>query len=172
MPALHEAAAGLGVPFGGLFEPVQKELKTAELTLRYLEWGSPDSPTVLLLHGFARTAHSWDFVALSLADRYHVVSLDARGHGDSDWASDAAYSVADHRRDVNAVARHLGPSALTIVGLSMGGGTAYSYAAEEPGVVRALVIVDTGPGGEQAGRRRISDFAANSNRSTATSRPS
>jgi pimeloyl-ACP methyl ester carboxylesterase len=86
------------------------------------------------------------------------VSLDARGHGDSDWAPDAAYSTADHRRDVGAVVEHLGSSPITVIGLSMGGGTAYSYAAENPADIRALVIVDTGPSGNPAGRRRIGDF--------------
>ncbi len=148
----------MGVPYSGDYEPQQKEFKTPELTMRYLEWGSPDSPTVALLHGFAQTAHSWDFVALSLADRYHVVSLDARGHGDSDWAPDGAYSVADHRRDVGALVEHLGSSPLVLIGLSMGGGTAYSYASEHPADVKALVIVDSGPAGKPAGRERIRNF--------------
>jgi pimeloyl-ACP methyl ester carboxylesterase len=158
MPTLHETAAEMGVPFTAVFEPLQKELKTPELTMRYLEWGSQESPTVVLLHGFAQTAHSWDFVALSLADRYHVVSLDARGHGDSDWAPDAAYSTADHRRDVQAVVDHLGSSPIAVIGLSMGGGTAYSYTAEKPADISALVIVDAGPSGNPTGQKRIGDF--------------
>jgi hypothetical protein len=55
MPALYEAAAEIGVPFTAVFEPLQKECKTPELTMRYLEWGSRDSPTVVLLHGFTQT---------------------------------------------------------------------------------------------------------------------
>ncbi len=159
MATLYEAARELGVPFTSEFEPSQNKFETPELALNYLEWGSPDSPTVVLLHGFAQTAHSWDFVSLSLADRYHVVSVDARGHGDSDWAENAAYSTADHRRDVRALVKHLNSSPLTLIGLSMGGGTAYSSAAESPDDFRAVVIVDTGPVGNPAGRDRIRNFA-------------
>lgn len=159
MATLYEAAQELGVPFTGEYEPTQKTFETPELTMRYLEWGSSDSPTLVLLHGFAQTAHSWDFVALSLADRYHVVSVDARGHGDSDWAADAAYSTEDHRRDVRALVKHLDSAPLTLIGLSMGGGTAYSSAAEHPADFRAVIIVDTGPVGNPAGRDRIRNFA-------------
>jgi len=160
MVNLYEAARETGVPFTREIAPTQRSLKTPELTLNYFEWGSSDSPTVVLLHGFAQAAHSWDFVALSLADRYHVVSLDARGHGDSDWSPDAAYSTVDHRRDVQDLIRHLDSSPITLIGLSMGGGTAYSFTAENSKDVRALVIVDTGPVGDPAGRARISNFVS------------
>ncbi|MDP6667742.1 MAG: alpha/beta hydrolase [Dehalococcoidia bacterium] len=159
MATLYEAARSLEVPFSEEFDFSQRELETPELTLRYLEWGSRESPALVLLHGFAQTAHSWDFIALSLADRYHVVSLDARGHGDSDWSADAAYSATDHRRDVRALVRHLDSPPVTLIGLSMGGGTAYTYTARRSTDVRSLVIVDTGPIGNPAGRRRISNFA-------------
>jgi pimeloyl-ACP methyl ester carboxylesterase len=159
MATLYEAAREMGVPFTNEFEPSHKTFETPELTMHYLEWGSPEAPTVVLLHGFAQTAHSWDLVSLSLADRFHVVSVDARGHGDSDWAPNAEYSTADHRRDVRALVKHLDTSPLTLIGLSMGGGTAYSSVAENPDDYRAVVIVDTGPVGDPIGRDRIQNFA-------------
>jgi pimeloyl-ACP methyl ester carboxylesterase len=158
MANLYETARKIGVPFTVETEGSRQMLQTPDLLLNYLEWGSSGSPTVILLHGFAQTAHSWDLIALSLADRYHVISVDARGHGDSEWAKNAEYSPADHRRDIKALINHLGSAPVTLVGLSMGGGTSYSYTAEHPKDIRALVIVDTGPVGNPKGRSRINSF--------------
>ncbi|WP_084652824.1 alpha/beta fold hydrolase [Edaphosphingomonas haloaromaticamans] len=56
--------------------------------------GSPDKPTVILLHGGGQTRHSWADAMKRLADRgYFVVNYDARGHGDSDWSPDGDYSL-------------------------------------------------------------------------------
>src|SRR5262249_36240579 len=56
------------------------------LTLSGLEWGAPGRPPLLCLHGGSAHAHWFDAVGPALADRYHVLSLDQRGHGESDWA--------------------------------------------------------------------------------------
>jgi len=158
MANLYDTARVLGVPFTAEHKPNRRILQTSDLALNYFEWGSPDSPRILLLHGFAQTARSWDLIALSLADRYHVISVDARGHGDSEWSANAAYSPEDHRRDVKTLIKHLGSTPITLIGLSMGGGTSYSYAAEHAEDIRALVITDTGPVGNPKGRSRINDF--------------
>ena len=78
---------------------------------------APITPTVLLLHGGNQSAHSWDLVSLALADRYHVLALDQRGHGDSEWARDADYSSGAMAADAAAFcaavgvdrSRHHGP---------------------------------------------------------------
>ena len=158
MVNLYDTARALGVPFTLEHKRSRRTLQTSDLALNYFEWGSPDSPRVMLLHGFAQTARSWDLIALSLADRYHVVSVDARGHGDSEWSASAAYSSEDHRRDVKTLIKHLGSTPITLIGLSMGGGTSYSYAAENSEDIRALVIIDTGPVGNPKGRSRINSF--------------
>jgi pimeloyl-ACP methyl ester carboxylesterase len=112
----------------------------------------------LLLHGFAQTAHAWDLVALGLADRFHIISLDQRGHGDSDWSSDGDYSPEAQQRDLDAVLDHFGGGPIIPVGLSMGGRNAYTFASRQPENVSALVIVDTGPRTMRSGRSRIRNF--------------
>ena len=63
-----------------------------DLRLHYLEWGNEECQTLVMLHGIAQQAHSWDFISLALSDRYHVIALDARGHGDSQWPEDGDYT--------------------------------------------------------------------------------
>lgn len=158
LDTLYHAARARGVPFVEDFVPRNGELKTDQLTLRYTEWGEPANPTVLLLHGFAQTSHAWDLVSLALADRFHVISLDQRGHGDSDWAPDGDYSPEAQQRDLDSVLDHLGKPQVIPVGLSMGGRNAYLLAARRPSAVKALVTVDTGPRTVRRGRTRIRDF--------------
>lgn len=160
MPNLFEAARSAGIPFSRNASPTQGEFASGELKLKYLDWGNRDAPAVLLLHGFAQTAHSWDFVSLSLSNRYHVVALDARGHGDSDWSPARDYSPEAHQRDLDHFVEHLGISRAAVIGLSMGGKSAYTLAARQPGLVGALVIVDTGPVTEARGGRRIRSFVS------------
>lgn len=158
MATLHEAARKAGVPFRDEVEPTPRRFAGGEVELHFLDWGNEDAPPVLLLHGFAQTAHSWDFVSLALADKYRVLAVDARGHGDSDWSSDNDYSTAAHQRDINALVDHLGCDSVCVIGLSMGGKTAYTFAGQHSDRVSALGIVDTGPVTEAGGGNRIRAF--------------
>ena len=63
------------------------------MSFHLLEWGSPSLPHLLLLHGGNQSAHSWDLVSLHLADRFHIIALDQRGHGDSEWADIVRWSL-------------------------------------------------------------------------------
>jgi pimeloyl-ACP methyl ester carboxylesterase len=111
----------------------------------FLDWGSAGRPSLLLLHGGAQTAHSWDEVAPDLARDHHVLALDQRGHGDSDWAPDGRYRRADFVRDVQAFLDDRSWSVATLVGLSLGGLNAIAFAAAHPQRVRGLVVVDVAP---------------------------
>ncbi len=164
MATLYEAARRAGVPFEREIAPVARRFRGGEVELSYLEWGPRDAPAVVLLHGFAQNAHSWDYTSLALGQEYRVIALDARGHGDSEWAPGADYSNAAHQRDLDAFIDHLDALPVTLVGLSMGGRTSYTYAGRRPDNLRGLVIVDTGPPPRErpakmpAGARRIMDF--------------
>src|SRR5438034_792338 len=72
-------------------------VRVGTLGLHYLEWGSADHPPLLFLHGSSAHAHWFDAVAPSFADRYHVVSLDQRGHCEREWARPATYATEDPR---------------------------------------------------------------------------
>ena len=91
--SLHEAARRMGVLFVEENEPEDRFVDANGLRFHYLEWGDPSNPTVLMLHGVSQQAHSWDFISLPLSPDYHVIALDQRGHGDSDWAADGDYTL-------------------------------------------------------------------------------
>jgi pimeloyl-ACP methyl ester carboxylesterase len=148
----------MGVPFTSEALPRDGFANVNDLKLHYLDWGDRDRPAVLLLHGFAQSGHSFDFVSLALSDRFRVVALDLRGHGDSDWSADVDYERATLVSDVLKFMSHLGLSSASIVGLSLGGTVAYMLAAARPELVRSLVIVDIAPRVEQAGVRRVRGF--------------
>ena len=121
--------------------------------------GDARAPAVILLHGGGQTRHSWGGAMRELlAHGYRVINLDARGHGDSDWASDANYGLEALAADLRAVMATL-PSAPALVGASMGGATAlYAIGNSADSIASALVLVDIVPRVERAGADRIIEF--------------
>lgn len=115
------------------------------LAFHFLDWGTASRPRVLLLHGGAQTAHSWDEVAPDLAHDHHVLALDQRGHGDTDWAPGGRYRREDFVADVRAFLDDRGWPDATIVGLSMGGINTIAFGAAHPERARAVVVVDVAP---------------------------
>ena len=156
--SLYEAARAAGVTFSTEIVPEDRYVQANGLRMHYLDWGNPSTPDMLLLHGFAQTCHSWDFVALAFSDRFHVVTLDQRGHGDTDWSPDGDYSPDTQQQDIHAFVQAAGLKDLVIMGLSMGGRNAFTYAASHPDDTRALVIVDAGPENMQSGSQNIRQF--------------
>src|SRR5215208_1527860 len=108
-----------------------------------LVWGEGD-PQLVLLHGGAQNAHTWDTVALAL-DR-PLVAVDLPGHGHSDWREDHHYSPPTLAADVEVAVRRLAPDAGLLVGMSLGGLTALCLTARAPDLVRRLAVVDVTPG--------------------------
>lgn len=120
------------------------------LKLHYLYWKGADSGTIiLLLHGFMGHARVWDDLALALASRYHVLALDQRGHGDSDWSEGACYSIEQHFADLCVFIDSLQIDKLILLGHSMGGRNALFYTACRPEKVDRLILVDTRLGNSQ-----------------------
>ena len=158
LESLYKAARGRGVEFAEEFVPTTRTFDASELRLSYTEWGDPGLPTVVMLHGFAQTSHAWDLITLGLADRFHLISLDQRGHGDSQWATDGDYSLETQQQDLDEFIKSLGVRRLILVGLSMGGRNAYVFASRNPQLISNLVVVDTGPQGIRSGRSRIRNF--------------
>jgi pimeloyl-ACP methyl ester carboxylesterase len=126
-------------------------------------WGAGgDRGPVLMLHGGGQTRHSWDRSARSLAAAgWDVITLDARGHGESDWAPDGDYSVEGLVADLLLVRDELGRTTSilpVIIGASMGGMTALVGQGEHGDVARALVLVDIVPRIELDGVEKIGAF--------------
>jgi pimeloyl-ACP methyl ester carboxylesterase len=120
-----------------------------------LVWGS-GPPEMVLLHGGAQNAHTWDTVALAL-DR-PLVAIDLPGHGHSDWRQDHDYSPPTLAADVARAVSTLAPSAPLLVGMSLGGLTAFGVAAAHPSLVPRLAVVDVTPGTDHAKAEPIVAF--------------
>lgn len=115
------------------------------LRLHFLESGRAGAAGLCFLHGGAAHAHWFDAVTPAFTDRFHVVALDQRGHGESQWAEPPAYGTEDFAADLLGLLDMLGWSRTTLVGHSMGGHNAMAFAAWHPERVSALVIVDSRP---------------------------
>jgi pimeloyl-ACP methyl ester carboxylesterase len=155
---VFDAARAAGVTFTAEVLPEDKFVQANGMRLHYLDWGNHDKPKMLLLHGGAQSAHSWDFFALAMRDHFHIVALDQRGHGDSDWSEAGDYDTTFHVADIQAFTEALGFDTFILIGLSMGGRNAYSFAAMSPAKVQRLVVVDVGPDVQAEGRRHIREF--------------
>lgn len=153
----HENAAEWGLPDDG--SPVVRRVST-ELAdgrrISSLVWGTAE-PEVVLVHGGAQNAHTWDTVALAL-DR-PLVAPDLPGHGHSDSpAPGVGTTPRANASDLAQVLDELASAAKVFVGMSLGGLTAIALGRERPDLVRRLVLVDVTPGvtGEKA--KAIHDF--------------
>lgn len=157
---LYEAAKVWGLEFERKIKPKSRHVIIDGFRLHYLDWGSKGKQPMLLLHGGGQTAHTWDFFSLCLRNEYHVYALDQRGHGDSEWSPISDYSDGAHQRDLEGLVEHLKLDQFVLIGLSMGGTNAYTYAASHWKRLAGLVIVDVGPEIAIQGRRNIRDFTA------------
>lgn len=128
------------------------------VTLAASVGGEESAPPVILMHGGGQTRHSWGTAACELVEAgFRVISLDLRGHGESDWSPSGDYSMEGYANDLRAVAATLDkPPAL--VGASLGGMTSLMAVGEMKMPARALVLVDVVPKMEREGAERIGEF--------------
>jgi peroxiredoxin len=121
--------------------------------------GDPLAPAVVFLHGGGQTRRSWGRAAAAVAERgWQAITVDLRGHGESDWSQDGDYRVITFAGDVLEVLRQLPPEPV-LVGASLGGFTAMLLAGElSPATVRAVVLVDIVPNMDPSGATRIHGF--------------
>jgi pimeloyl-ACP methyl ester carboxylesterase len=104
-------------------------------------------PPLLLTHGYSSTSAMWQGQIEALLKRHKLVLWDMRGHGQSDYPDDpAAYSEALTVADMAALLDEVGASSAIIGGLSLGGYMSLAFYRAHPERVRALLIIDTGPG--------------------------
>ena len=120
-----------------------RDVELRGLHFRYRESGEASRPALILLHQLGSDGGDWDAVAAALDDRFRVLALDQRGHGDS--ARTPSYSFEEMRDDVLAFGDALGLQRFSLIGHSMGGTVAFLIAEAAPDRVERLVVEDTPP---------------------------
>jgi pimeloyl-ACP methyl ester carboxylesterase len=158
--SLLTSAGELGIEHDPNIPYASRNIVLRQHRFHFLEWGRPDAPPVVLLHGGHQQCHSWDLVSLHLARHWRVYALDQRGHGDTEWARDVDYSGTAMALDAAAFLKAVtgaGPKPV-VVGHSMGGRNGMLVARDHPGLMKALCIVDIGPEISDAGRQAIAGF--------------
>jgi esterase len=155
---LKATSVRAGLSFDEVVLPSEKTVGIGGLRFRYLDWGNEGLQPILFLHGGALTAHTWDLCCLALREEFHCLALDQRGHGDTDWAPDADYSITAQREDVRGFVDKLGLHRFVLAGMSMGAINALAFAIHYPEKLSHLVIIDAGPEIRRPGSSRIRDF--------------
>jgi pimeloyl-ACP methyl ester carboxylesterase len=154
----QENAAEAGLPWHG---PPAVERRAVDVApgqrVSALVWGRGEAEMVLL-HGGAQNAHTWDTVALALARP--LVAIDLPGHGRSDWRDDHDYGPRRNAEAVAVAVEKLAPRAAAVVGMSLGGLTTLALAALRPALVRRALLVDVTPGANAVKAEPIVAFVA------------
>jgi len=152
----QENAEEFGIAYDG---PPTVRREAVELgdgrRLSALVW-STSSPELVLLHGGAQNAHTWDTVALALGRP--VVAIDLPGHGHSDGGRSGMADLRANAADVATAVQVLAPDAVAVVGMSLGGITALALAADHPDLARSIVLVDVTPGVDDEKAAAITAF--------------
>lgn len=154
----RENAAEAGLPFRGQPEVTRCAVEVAAgRRVSALRWGRGE-PELVLLHGGAQNAHTWDSVALAL--ERPLVAIDLPGHGRSDWRDDHDYGPRCNAEAVAVAVGKLAPRAAAVVGMSLGGLTTLALATLRPELVRRALLVDVTPGANAAKAEPIVAFVA------------
>lgn len=140
--------------------PTDHHIVVNELRLHYLDWGRHAGPPLVFLHGGRLTAHTWDLVCLALCTDFHCLAVDQRGHGDSEWSPVLEYQPDAHARDIGGLIHALDLQRPVLVGQSLGGLNAMTYATHAASQLAGVVLLDVGPDVQSNGAKRITSFVA------------
>jgi pimeloyl-ACP methyl ester carboxylesterase len=123
-------------------EPISHYYYSHRLKLHFWDWGQDGKPALILVHGGLDHARNWDWVARTLREHFHVYAIDLRGHGNSQWAPGALYSIAEHVLDLSALADIINASPIYLIGHSLGGIISLFYSGVYPDRVRKVVSIE------------------------------
>lgn len=132
------------------------------IQLHYLFWPNKTSASCcLLIHGFTNDAHIWDSLAQKLQPQHNVIAVDLRGHGDSDWDSEAKYTHPQLLEDVYQLIASQAFSHWHIIGHSLGARIATLMLARKQFQAKSFTLIDTGPEVRTVGVKKVRDDAQN-----------
>jgi len=123
----------------------QLRFRANGLVLNCLDYGGEGKPPMLFIHGGSAHAHWWDFVAPAFVDNFHVLALDLRGHGESEWPREWQYSSLDYVSDLEQIIDNWEYGAPVLIGHSMGAHNVLVYASRNSRKLRAMIAIDTPP---------------------------
>jgi len=138
--------------------PTSHSFFSQRLRLHYVDWGNPHKPPLLMLHGGRDHCRNWDWTAAALREHWHVIAPDLRGHGDSQWSTDANYTMAGYVYDLAQLIHQQKLAPVTIIAHSLGGNITLRYAGIYPETVARLVVIE----GLGPGPARLAEYAARS----------
>lgn len=117
-------------------------LPLRQLTIAAKAWGDPSLPPILAVHGWLDNAASFDGLA-PLLESHYLVAIDLPGHGRSEWRSPDNWDYwLDYLDDIDQVFRHFGWNTADLIGHSLGGTLASTYAAVFPERIRRLLLIE------------------------------
>jgi pimeloyl-ACP methyl ester carboxylesterase len=135
--------------------PTSHTYFSQRLRLHYVDWGNESAPHLLLIHGGRDHCRNWDWVAERMAERYHIIAPDLRGHGDSAWAEGANYSELNYIYDIAQLVLQKKMAPVTIIAHSLGGSIALLYSGLFPETVGKVVAIEgLGPSPQMLQRMR------------------
>lgn len=148
----HGNSSGAPVPVAPLPDERTQFIRVNGLRLLCRHWGDESAPALVLLHGLRGFSGTWRRLAASLASDFHLIALDQRGRGESDWDSGHNYYTDAYLSDLEGVVSHLALRRFALLGHSMGGATSYVYASRHAERLAALIVEDNAPGSSISGR--------------------
>jgi pimeloyl-ACP methyl ester carboxylesterase len=113
-----------------------------EKRIHFRDVGPREAPTIVLVHGFSASLHTWEPWVADLKRDYRVISLDLPGHGLSRCVDNDEIGMEQFTDIIDQVTRALKVERFTLAGNSMGGGAAWNYALAHPERLEGLVLVD------------------------------
>lgn len=137
---------------------MSKFTTTNNLRLHYLDYGNESGPPLVCVHGLSGNAHNFDAIGVRFGSSFHVISVDVRGRGDSQWGPADEYTYQHYADDLAKLLDQAGLERVSLIGTSMGGIISIVLAGNQPRRVERLVLNDIGPEVDPRGRERIASY--------------
>ena len=138
--------------------PTSRNFIAQRLRLHYMDWGNPDAPPLIMVHGGRDHGRNWDWMAERLCDRWHVLVPDLRGHGESGWSTGSTYMMAGFIYDLAQLVHQQKLAPVTLIGHSLGGGVCLRYAGIFPETVGRIVAIEGLGFGANSERGRLMPY--------------
>jgi len=136
------------------------------IRVNFQVWNEEGHETIVLLHGFTGSIKTWAQLSKQLPSSIRIIAIDLLGHGKTDAPANASrYSMTEQIEDLECLFQQLKLQQFTLLGYSMGGRVALSYAVSYPDRIKHLILESASPGldskEEQEARRKADELLAN-----------